>query len=181
MTQTDEECVKLSLDGHPEAFGPLVGRYWGPILSYLSGRLGDRELAEEVAQEAFVRSFLGLRGLRKHASFFSWLFGIADRVAKEHVRARRRNEPLDDPPSPEVVQQAQSPDYDLERAIAALPEPYRQVILRRYYGDLSCAQVAEGLAVPLGTVTKRLSRAYAMLRVSLRNVHEARQSSEVQR
>ena len=97
------------------------------------------------------------------------------------MRARRRNEPLDDPPSPEVVQQAQSPDYDLERAIAALPEPYRQVILRRYYGDLSCAQVAEGLAVPLGTVTKRLSRAYAMLRVSLRNVHEARQSSEVQR
>jgi DNA-directed RNA polymerase specialized sigma24 family protein len=66
-------------------------------------------------------------------------------------------------------------------AIAALPEPYRQVILRRYYGDLSCAQVAEGLAVPLGTVTKRLSRAYAMLRVSLGNVHEARQSSEVQR
>jgi RNA polymerase sigma-70 factor (ECF subfamily) len=181
MTQTDEECVKLSLNGHPEAFEPLVGRYWAPLLSYLAGRLRDREWAQEAAQEAFVRSFLGLKGLRKPASFFSWLFGIADRVVKEQQRARRRNEQRSDPPWQEVVQHAQSQDYDLERAVAALPEVYRQVILLRYYGNLSCAQVAEGLAIPLGTVTKRLSRAYAMLRVSLREVHEPQQSSEVQR
>ena len=169
MTQTDEECVKLSLDGHPEAFEPLVGRYWAPLLSYLAGRLGDRGWAEEAAQEAFVRSFLCLKGLRKPASFFSWLFGIADRVVKEQQRARWRNRQPGDLPSQGVVRQTQSNDYDLERAVATLPEPYRQVILLRYYGKLSCAQVAERLAVPLGTVTKRLSRAYAMLRVSLGN------------
>jgi len=181
MSQTDEECVKLSLDGHPEAFEPLVGRYWAPILSYLAGRLGDRDWAEEAAQEAFVRSFLGLKELRKPASFFPWLFGIADRVVKEQWRARRRNEQRNDPPWEEVVQRAQTHDHDLERAIADLPEPYRQVILLRYYGNMSCAQVAEGLAIPLGTVTKRLSRAYAMLRASLARVHEPQQSSEVQR
>ena len=181
MSQTDEECVRLSLNGHPEAFEPLVGRYWGPLLSHLTGRLGDRESAEEAAQEAFVRSFVGLKELRKPASFFSWLFGIADRVAKEQQRARRRNERQTEPRWEEVVQQAQSHDYDLEQAIAALPDPYRQVILLRYYGNMSCAQVAEGLAIPLGTVTKRLSRAYAMLRLSLGRVHEPQRSSEVQR
>ncbi len=181
MSQTDEECVKLSLDGHPEAFEPLVGRYWGPLLSYLAGRLRDREWAEEAAQEAFVRSFLGLRGLKKPGSFFSWLFGIADRVVKEQLRARRRAEWQDDQPWQSVVQDAQSHDYDLEGAIAALPEAYRQVILLRYYGNMSCAQVAQGLAIPLGTVTKRLSRAYAMLRTSLSDVQEPRQNPEVQR
>jgi len=51
--------------------------------------------------------------------------------------------------------------------VAGLPEPYREVILLRYYGDCSCAEVAERLGVPLGTVTKRLSRAYDEMRRSL--------------
>jgi RNA polymerase sigma-70 factor (ECF subfamily) len=181
VNQTDEECVKLSLNGHPEAFEPLVGRYWAPILSYLTGRLRDREWAEEAAQEAFVRSFFGLKGLRKPGSFFSWLFGIADRVVKEQQRARWRNGHIGDLSLQEVVQQAQSNDHDLERAVARLPEPYKQVVLLRYYGNLSCAQVAERLAVPLGTVTKRLSRAYAMLRETLGPVDEPERDSEVRR
>ncbi len=58
-------------------------------------------------------------------------------------------------------------DYPLEEAIAVLPETYRQVILLRYYEGLSCQEIATRLDLPLGTVTKTLSRAYALLRQEL--------------
>ena len=58
-------------------------------------------------------------------------------------------------------------EYPLEEAIAALPESHRQVILLRYYERLSCQEVATRLGLPLGTVTKTLSRAYALLRQEL--------------
>jgi RNA polymerase sigma-70 factor (ECF subfamily) len=193
MSRTDTECVELSLDGHPEAFEQLVECYWAPLLSYLAGRLGDSDRAEEAVQEAFVRSFMGLKGLKKPESFFSWLFGIADRVVKEQWRdERRRAEVLKRAPTQRshncdqwngmrVDRMSQrSHDYDLESAVAQLPEPYRQVLLLRYYGNLSCGQVAERLAVPLGTVTKRLSRAYAMLRTLLEGDGLPEEKSEVQ-
>ena len=58
-------------------------------------------------------------------------------------------------------------DYPLEQAIAVLPESYRHVILLRFYEGLSCQEVATRLELPLGTVTKTLSRAYALLRQEL--------------
>ena len=60
-----------------------------------------------------------------------------------------------------------TPEYPLEEVIAALPESYRQVILLRYYEGLSCQEIATRLEMPLGTVTKTLSRAYAQLRQEL--------------
>jgi RNA polymerase sigma-70 factor (ECF subfamily) len=65
-------------------------------------------------------------------------------------------------------------EYPLEEVIALLPESYRQVILMRYYEGLSCQDVATRLGMPLGTVTKTLSRAYALLRTEL----QARESTE---
>ena len=55
----------------------------------------------------------------------------------------------------------------MERAVAELPDPYREVILLRYYSGQSCKQIADHLKMPIGTVTKQLSRAYAILRKSL--------------
>ena len=60
-------------------------------------------------------------------------------------------------------------EYPLDEAIAVLPETYRQVILLRYYEELSCHEVAQRLDMPLGTVTKTLSRAYALLRQELQD------------
>ena len=65
-------------------------------------------------------------------------------------------------PTPELSQ-----DYALEAAVAGLPEAYRTVVLLRYYGGLSCSGIAEQLGMPLGTVTKTLSRAYTLLRETL--------------
>ena len=164
MNLTDKECVERCRDGHREDFGLLVQRYQKPMLAFLLGRCRDLE-AEEVGQESFVRAFLSLNRLRKPESFYSWLLGIAGRVAHEQFRQRQRECEL---PEPLTAQAGEAqPEYALEEAIAALPESYRQVILLRYYKGLSCQEVATRLELPLGTVTKTLSRAYGLLRQEL--------------
>lgn len=167
MSENDRACVKLCLNGHPDAYGQLVKRYQAPLLSFLSGRMGGRERAEEAAQETLVRAFFALGKLRRTRSFFPWLLGIARRVAKEHHRAEsryRRALSL----APSMTKNARPHgDHALQQALAGLPGRYADVVLLRYYGGLSCAQVAERLGIPLGTATKRLSRAYRLLREAL--------------
>jgi RNA polymerase sigma-70 factor, ECF subfamily len=87
MNLTDKKYVERCRDGHPEDFGLLVDRYQKPLFSYLASRLGNRLRTEEAAQESFVRAFLYLKKLRKPESFYSWLLGIAGRVAKEQFRS----------------------------------------------------------------------------------------------
>ena len=167
MSETDKYYIERCLDGHPDDFRYLVRRYQAVLLAHLAGQLGNRDSAEEAAQETLVRAYFGLEKLRKRESFFPWLLGIASRVAKEQQRGEQRRRQIGDVLSEQASEPERSQDYALERAIAALPESHRQVVLLRYYGGCSCSQVAEQLGMPLGTVTKTLSRAYAMLRESL--------------
>jgi RNA polymerase sigma-70 factor (ECF subfamily) len=168
MDTADKEYVQRCCDGHPEDFRELVSRYQGLLLSYLGGRLRDRSKAEEAAQESFVRAFTSLKKLRKPESFGAWLLGIAGRVAKEQFRDRdrsRREKEIAQTMGTHNVEHHE--DDRLDEAIAVLPETYRQVILLRYYEELTCQEVARRLDMPLGTVTKTLSRAYALLRQEL--------------
>ena len=172
---TDGEYVVSSRNGCPDHFRLLVQRYQRPLFAYLSSRLGNHLEAEEAAQESFVRAFLSLKKLRKPESFYAWLLGIAARVLKEQFRAvERRQKDRAVAETLLVEDSGSAPEYPLEEAIAVLPESYRQVILMRYYEGLSCQDVATRLAMPLGTVTKTLSRAYALLRQELK----ARESAE---
>lgn len=177
MDLTDKEYVERCRDGHPEDFGRLVDRYQKPLFSYLAARVGNAPQAEEAAQESFVRAFLSLKKLRQPESFYSWLLGIAGRVAKEQFRAElhRRQECE---VAETLMTSAAGPEEDdaLEEAIAALPENHRRVILLRYYEGLSCQEVTTRLNLPLGTVTKTLSRAYALLRQELSARERAEQT-----
>jgi RNA polymerase sigma-70 factor (ECF subfamily) len=166
---TDQEYVESARNGCPEHFRMLVQRYQKPLYAFLSGRISDPLEAEEAAQESFVRAFLSLKALRKPESFYSWLLGIAGRVAKEQFRSAARRARDREAAETMLANAADSPaaEYPLEEAIAALPAAYREVILLRYFEGLSCQDVATRLELPLGTVTKTLSRAYALLRQEL--------------
>jgi RNA polymerase sigma-70 factor (ECF subfamily) len=175
MSENDKYYVERCLDGHPDDFRYLVRRYQAALLANLAGKLGDKDRAEEATQETLVRAYFNIGKLRKPDSFFSWLLGIADLVAKEQRRKeqlQRRRQIVrsfaEEAPPTELSQ-----DYALESAIAELPEAYRKIILLRYYGGHSCNQIAEQLDMPLGTVTKTLSRAYAMLREALQQQEQA--------
>jgi RNA polymerase sigma-70 factor (ECF subfamily) len=170
MDATDQECVERCRNGEPDDFRFLVERYQRPLFAYLAGRLRDRSLAEEATQESFVRAFFALRRLEKPGSFHAWLLGIGRRVAQEFQRRAGRQVATD--PAWEFADREATVDPEdnhLEEAIAALPESYQQVILLRFYEELSCQEVADRLDLPLGTVTKTLSRAYAQLRQHLRS------------
>jgi RNA polymerase sigma-70 factor (ECF subfamily) len=170
--QSDRYYVERCLDGHPDDFRHLVLRYQKPLLAGIRCRQARSDAAEDAAQEAFVRAFVGLAALRKPDSFFSWLLGIAYRVLLEREHDQRRERAglarmAVETRSAAAAAAPWSGDAALEAALGALPDQYREVILLRFYGGCSCREVADRLSIPLGTVTKRLSRAYDELRHSL--------------
>ncbi len=169
MAETDKYYIERCLDGHPDDFRYLVRRYQSVLLAHLAGKLGNKDSAEEAAQETLVRAYFNMNKLKKAGSFFPWLLGIGDRVVKEHQRKEqvRRQREVVRSYSEEAGKPELSQDYALEATIAELPETYRRIVLLRYYGNHSCIQIAERFEMPLGTVTKTLSRAYVMLRESL--------------
>jgi RNA polymerase sigma-70 factor, ECF subfamily len=164
-------------------FRHLVMRYEAPLIKHLVRRLGDENEAVEAAQETMVRAYFALPKLKKAESFFPWLLGIADRVGQEMRRARRRHptsldfEAISALTGTDLAVQDSHSDPELSQAVAKLPKPYKQVILMRFYGGQSCAEISHNLGVSLGTVTSRLSRAYAVLREAL-STHE--QNAEVE-
>jgi len=180
MYQADKYYVERCLDGHCDDFRYLVRRYQAVLLAHLAGELGNKDSAEETAQETLVRAYFGLDKLKKPESFFSWLLGIANRVVKEQQREKQHYLRIANSVPERAPDSRPSQGYALERAIAELPDSYRRVILLRYYGGHSCSQVAEQLGMPLGTVTKTLSRAYATLRKSLQQ-QENNGNCEVQK
>lgn len=181
MKETDTQYIKSCCNGHPDDYRFLVQRYQGALLGHLLGRLSSRERAEEAAQESLVRAFFKIETLKKPERFFAWLLGIADRVVLEHQRQQqtqlRRQQILSS--MQETSANDFSADDSLEKAIGQLPEAYRQMILLRYYSQLSCKEIAAQQNIPLGTVTKTLSRAYALLRQSM--TQDNNRESEVTR
>jgi len=169
MMQSDQEFVRQCLNGHPNQFRHQVQRYQGALLAYLTGQLGSRERAEEAAQETFVRAYFNLNKLNQPEKFYSWLIGTGLRVAQEQMREQHKRRELGKQAMENRPAVEMSEEYSLERAIGELPEHFREVILLRYYSGLSCKDTAMQLNLPLGTVTKRLSQAYRMLRETLQD------------
>ena len=176
MSQSDGFYIQRCLDGHPDEFRHLVRRYQGPIMAHLTGQLGDRNLAEEAAQEVLVRCYFGLSNLKKQESLFAWMLGIANNVVKEQIRNRQKQQELTKGLADSQAKANPARDWPLAKTIARLDDSYRQLILLRYYGGHPCKEIAQMLNVPLGTVTKSLSRAYALLREMLK-----KEESEVQK
>jgi len=171
MTENDRFIILQCLDGRPDEFGHLIRRYQSGVIAFVTGKLKNRALIEEAAQETFVRAFFNLSSLRNPEKFQSWLIGIADRVAMEILRDRKKMVSLDcikdtTDEEPEPVNRS----HELEEAVAILEEPYREVVLLRFYSGQSCQEISKTLDMPIGTVTKQLSRAYE----KLRNLLEAR-------
>lgn len=155
------------LRGERAGYAVLVARYAGAVRSFLVRKLGDPERAEEAAQEAFVRAYEGLAGLRDRGKFASWVLGIAAKVAFEEGR-RRKTEGGKGEERAERVRDAwgggAGGGSEMERAVANLPEPYRGAVWLRYWAGMSCEAAAREQGVSIGTFTKRLSRAHELLR-----------------
>lgn len=172
----DLELVRLSAHySAKRAFAELVRRHQGKIRGLLLRLAGDRTLADDLAQEAFLRAYRGLVGFQGRARFSTWLYRIAYNVYLNHRTRVKELAALPEgfesgAPAPETSLSQSRSDLrrDLDAAISALPERYRAVVMLYYLEDVSYPEIAEILDLPLGTVKTHLHRAKKLLRQHMR-------------
>ena len=182
----DLAVVDAVLGGDREAFRQLVERESGDVVRACARVLGDHAEAEDAAQEAFVTAYRALPTWRGDGPFGAWVVRIAVRIALRRA-GRLKNVTWLDPGSsvaeierPDRVRfgSPASPDpagwliraerdTELRRAVAALDEPYREVVALRFFGERSLAEIAQATDRPLGTVKTHLHRGLARLRTAL--------------
>lgn len=165
----DLSAISEVLRGNPDAFRAIVDRYRGLVLRLAAASLGNREDAEEAAQEIFVRAYRSLRSFRLGSRFLPWLYSIATNHLKTAaVRAHRVRDrlvrgvedtlaaqPDTDPQS--SAARAQSLD-EIRSAVASLPAPVREVVRLYYFEGMSVEQVGEALGIGRENVKSRLLR-----------------------
>jgi RNA polymerase sigma-70 factor (ECF subfamily) len=164
-------AVDRVLAGETQAFAAIVERWQGPLINMAWRYCRDRARAEEMAQEAFLRAWRGLRQWRRESSFSTWLFSLAANVYRTELkRIPTVNVPLDQAsePSSPFVHDAQldgeSRDDAVRRAVLALPEKYREPTILFYFHEMDLSAAAATMGLPEGTMKARLSRARALLR-----------------
>lgn len=171
MTQSDAELVELVLNGDSGAFDHLVRRYERPVRAVATGIMGDKDAADDAAQEAFIKAYEKLARLRTPAAFGPWLLKIARSCALDAARREPKEMPLETSIYETAVSddgQLDSAKQELLAAVLKLPKAQRQVVMLRYFGSRSVREVADICGRSVGTVTKQLSRAHDRLRNMLK-------------
>ncbi|MFB3854556.1 MAG: RNA polymerase sigma factor [Vicinamibacterales bacterium] len=179
MTTTDSDLVALVLAGSEKASRELVRRYERPVYNLIARMVGNPALAEDLAQETFLRMFRGLKSYDPGQKFSNWLLRIAHNLTVDHLRIRRLDTvPLDEDPSGRPVEErvVAGPEDDparalersdiaaaIDRALARLRPEYRQLVVLRYLEDLGYEDLVEVTGLPLGTVKSFLHRARAAM------------------
>jgi RNA polymerase sigma-70 factor, ECF subfamily len=169
----DRGLVDAAAAGDRDAFDELVLRHHPAVIGLVRALTGGREDAEDLAQETFVRAWKSLRSFRGESSFRTWLHRVAINVIRTfHAReARMRRFVLPRREAPQEPASSAPPiDTDLarrqivERSLAALPEDLRVAVTLRDLQGLEYREIAEMLALPIGTVESRIFRARQRLR-----------------
>jgi RNA polymerase sigma-70 factor (ECF subfamily) len=175
---TDKELVAQSLrassaEGASAAFGKLVMRYRKLAISVAYRVCGDAALAEDVAQDAFVRVWSRLSTFRPDGNFRAWLMRITTNMAIDAVRRRRPQVDIEDLALEAPGQGPEGAAVSSERAdvvraaLTRLPVQSRTILVLREYQSLSYQEIAGVLDIPLGTVKSRLSDARRRLKAEL--------------
>ena len=175
-SKTETDLIQQAQAGDTWAFGELVRQHYSPIVNVAYRICGEKTLAEDMAQETFLRAWMNLHSFRPTGSLKNWLYRIAVNATLDVLR-RKSELPMDD----EVVQMIQDPMPDpetsliqkeraenMQETLRALPLATRNVLVLREYGELSYQEIASVLDIPIGTVMSRLNYARTRLRALLK-------------
>ena len=174
----DRELIASAQLGDRQAFAGLVLRHQAGVIGFIYRMCGDPRLAEDAAQEAFVRVWQNLNNYKPQYAFRSWLYRIAANAALDVLRRERPNTPIeslplaDKAPTPEQAAEQDQRAAQVRRAVSRLSEPLRLVLVLREYEGLSYQEIAAALEIPIGTVMSRLNTARAQLRRELTGLLE---------
>ncbi|UCF14179.1 MAG: sigma-70 family RNA polymerase sigma factor [Phycisphaerales bacterium] len=164
----ERQLVNAAIAGDIESFGELCRRYYGPMVAIAYSVLIDHQLAEDAAQESFARALVNVRKLKNRARFASWLAAICRNVAKDMVTTKAKQISTED-----LSQVAENNDDDannraIHRAIEQLSDPAKELIVLRYYNNLSYEQITSILGISPAAINGRLLRAKRKMKNYLR-------------
>lgn len=171
----DPAIVNRFAQGDADALGEVYQRFCNPMWSLAMAILHDRQLAEDAVTEAFLRAWRAAESFDRNRPLAPWLFTIARRTALDVLRREAR--PTRGGHEPEQDQVVEMPDigaaweaWQVRSAIEALPADEQQVVRLSHFDQLTHAEIAGELAVPLGTVKSRSHRAHRRLAGRLRHL-----------
>jgi RNA polymerase sigma-70 factor, ECF subfamily len=191
---SDHELVSRAQQGSEKAYRELLGRYQRPVFSIIYRMIRDREQAEDLAQETFVRVFNHIDRYDPRYKFSSWIFKIATNLTIDWIRRKELNTVSIDgsrnavtpdqieatsitiaspDENPEELLEAKQLGEEIEEAIGKLRPEYRAAILLRHVEGREYQEIAEILALPLGTVKTYIHRGRNELREQLQHLREA--------
>jgi len=192
---TDQAVVAAATGGDEAAYRELVRRYERPVFSLIYRMVRNRELAEDLSQETFIKVLNALASYRPEYKFSSWVFKIANNAAIDHLRRRELDTlSLEGSPHADTAEKVEATALqigekaesaldavankelggEIERAIAKLRPEYRTCILLRHVEGRPYEEIAEILDLPLGTVKTYIHRARNELRIALAHLREER-------
>jgi RNA polymerase sigma-70 factor (ECF subfamily) len=173
LARAELDLVNRAKDGDSGAFGDLVRLHRRGVVNVVYRMCGDAVLAEDAAQEAFVRAWQRIDRYEPRAAFRSWLYRIASNAALDALRRQRETVDIDGlrlastGAGPEERAESADRENVVRQAVLALPPASRAVLVLREYEQLSYREIADALSIPMGTVMSRLNYARNRLRRAL--------------
>lgn len=166
---SDVELIALAAKGDDHAFEHLFMRYNEAIRHLFEQRLGDKDLANDLMQETFIKVYLHLADYSENYTFGQWIYTIARNTLVDHLRRRPDDVSIDSKfiapiattPSPEESVIINQRTAHFEASLNEIPEDYRKIIEMRFLEEYSYEEIAEKLGRPLNTIKTQIRRAKA--------------------
>lgn len=179
--------IKQVLKGDQNAFADIVSLYQHKLYQVCYRMLSNKQEAEDIAQEAFVRAYMNLHTFDQKRKFSTWLYRIATNLCIDRIRKKKPDYYLDAEVAgtegldlySQIAAEDQLPEETLvqmelqeriQYEIGRLPDKYRSVIVLKYIEELSLQEISDILDMPLGTVKTRIHRGREALRKQLNNL-----------
>lgn len=176
--------IKQVLKGDQSAYADIVSLYQQSLHQVCYRMLGNKEEAEDAAQEAFIKAYIHLHTYDQKRKFSTWLYRIATNLCIDRIRKKKPDYYLDaevpgtegldmysqlavDEPLPEEELERMELQERIQYEISRLPDKYRAVIILKYIEELSLQEISDILDIPLGTVKTRVHRGREALRKQL--------------
>ena len=171
---TEAEAIRLCQEGSPDAFRHLVEQHKNTLFGTAVLMTGNRAAAEEHVQEAFLSAWRGISGFRRGRPFKPWVVRIlVNRIVSSRRTNRVQTAPIEDAERvtgpADVLESAMSSERrdEVEAALSRLNPRHHQVVVLRYFAELTLSEISGAIGVREGTVKSRLSRALSRLRKEL--------------
>jgi RNA polymerase sigma-70 factor (ECF subfamily) len=182
MLEVENQLISRVLSGDEEAFAEIVKIYLNQIYNFVFRLAGDRDAAEDITQETFVKAWKNLKRFDQKRSFKTWLFTIAKNTTYDWLKKKKEipfssfadeegeswlENVADETDLPDEILARSDLAEDLEKILEKIPVHYRAILLLHYKEDFSLHEIAEILSEPYNTIKSRHQRGLGKLKKEL--------------